>query len=177
MKHFKNGELTNWKPVEAGTILEFATYKPKNVKFQVLSNSCIEIWVSHSNDMKGAVLQAVADDKVSVEFVTVKDCYVQIKAEKKAAVFVNIRDVDQNVVAVGESFTNIEPRVRDNSEFARMMHWVKLNEQRREAAMRLEREELAHLKAELKQQAAQEQKEVELKVVDEDAGAEAETEE
>lgn len=168
MKHFKNGYVENWKPVNAGSVLEFETNKPKNVKFQILSNSSIEIWVANNSDMKGAVLQAVADDKVSVEFVTIQTCYVQIKAEKKAAVFVNIRDVDQSVVSTGDSYTNIEPRVRDNSEFARMMHWVKLNEERREVAMANEREELAQLKAQLKAEAAKEQKTVEPEEVIED---------
>lgn len=156
MKHFKNGDVSNWKPVEAGTVLSFETNKPKNVKFQIMSNSMIEIWVSKNEDMKEAVLQAVADDKVSVEFVTMETCYVQIKAEKKAAVFVNMRDFDQSVVSTGESYTNIEPRVRDNSEFAKMMYWVKLNEERREKAMATERQELAAIKSELKAQAKEE---------------------
>lgn len=154
MKHFKNGFVGNWKTIDAGAVIMFPAHKPTNVKFQVMSNSPIEIWVSENEKMGDAVLQAVADDKVSVEFVITSNAWVQIKAEKKASVFVNIRDVDQTVVTNAESYTNIEPRVRDNSEFARMMQWVKLNEERRNAALATEQEELRQLKAQLAEQAA-----------------------
>jgi aminoglycoside N3'-acetyltransferase len=81
---------------------------------------------------------------------------VQIKAEKGASVFVNIRDVDQRIApAEKDSFVNIEPRVRNNDEFARMMKWVKLNEERRDAAMADERAELAKLRQQVSQQSSE----------------------
>lgn len=155
MKHFKNGHMGDWQRVKAGDVIKFECNKPKRVEFQVNANSKVEVWASGDEGMKNAVLQGAADDKVSVEFTVTETCYVQIKAEKDAAVFVNIPDVDQRIEATEkESFVSIEPRVRNNDEFARMMHWVKLNEQRRDAQMREERQELAALKAELSKQKA-----------------------
>lgn len=150
MKHFKNGSLGEWQQVKAGDIIAFDSNKPRHVKFQVNANSKVEVWAADNADMKDAVLQGAADDKVAVEYTAVASSWVQIKAEKGAAVFVNIRDVDQRIENSGaDSFVNIEPRVRNNDEFARMMKWVKLNEERRNADMAQERAELAKLKAEL----------------------------
>lgn len=150
MKHFKNGSLGEWQQVKAGDIIAFDSNKPRHVKFQVNANSKVEVWAADNADMKDAVLQGAADDKVAVEYTAAASSWVQIKAEKGAAVFVNIRDVDQRIENSGaDSFVNIEPRVRNNDEFARMMKWVKLNEERRNADMAQERAELAKLKAEL----------------------------
>lgn len=150
MKHFKNGALSEWQQVEAGTVLKFESTKYKTVSFQVNANSAIEVWAADNADMNNAVLQAAADDKCVVEYGARGSSWVQIRAEKKSAVFVNIRDVDQRIENSGkDSHVNIEPRVRNNDEFARMMHWVKLNEQRRDAEMAQERAELSKVKAEL----------------------------
>lgn len=156
MKHFKNGHIGQWQKVNAGDVFKFESNKAKRVEFQVNANSKIEVWASEDEDMKDAVLQGAADDKVAVEFTTLGTVYVQIKAEKNAAVFVNIPDVDQRIEARDvESYVNIEPRVRNNDEFARMMKWVQLNEERRNAALQQERAELAAIKAELSQQKSQ----------------------
>jgi hypothetical protein len=150
MKHFKNGALHEWEQIEAGTVIPFKSTKYKTVTFEVIANSAIEIWAADNEKMDGAKLQAVAEDKCSVEYGARGASWVQIRAEKKSAVFVNIRDVDQRVENSGkDSHVNIEPRVRNNDEFARMMHWVKLNEQRRDAEMAEERAELAKMRADL----------------------------
>lgn len=158
MKHFKNGALSEWQQIKAGTVIPFESSKANRVSFQVIANSAIEIWAADNVEMKNAVLQGMADDKVAVEFTAVGSTWVQVKAEKSSAVFVNIRDVDQRVENTGkDSFVNIEPRVRNNDEFARIFRWVKMNEERRDAAMAEERAELARLKAELSQQESGEQ--------------------
>jgi hypothetical protein len=145
MKHFKNGSLSEWQQVKAGDIIHFESSKAKRVSFQVIANSKIEVWAGLKE--QDGVLQGAAEDKVAVEYTAAGSSWVQIKAEKSAAVFVNIRDVDQRIAASDkDSYVNIEPRVRNNDEFARMMKWVKLNEQRRDAAMAAEREELAKLR-------------------------------
>ena len=150
MKHFKNGALSEWQQIEAGTVLKFESTKYKTVSFQVNANSAIEVWAADNADMNNAVLQAAADDKCVVEYGAKGSSWVQIRAEKKSAVFVNIRDVDQRMDNSGkDSHVNIEPRVRNNDDFARMMHWVKLNEERRNAEMAAERADLAKVKAEL----------------------------
>lgn len=153
MKHFKNGALSEWQQIKAGTVIPFESAKANRVSFQVIANSAIEIWAADNAEMKDAVLQGTADDKVAVEFTARGSSWVQVKAEKSASVFVNIRDVDQRVENSGkDSFVNIEPRVRNNDQFAVMARWVKLNEQRRDAQMAEERAELARLKAELSEQ-------------------------
>ena len=159
MKHFKNGSLTEWQQVKAGAVISFESGKAKRVTFQVMANSKIEVWAADNADMKQAVLQGAADDKMFVEYTALGNSWVQIKAEKGASVFVNIRDVDQRIAPAGnDSFVNIEPRVRNNDEFARMMKWVKLNEERRDAAMADERAELAKLKEQVVSQQSSEQK-------------------
>lgn len=147
MKHFKNGSLSEWQQVKAGDVISFESGKAKRVSFQVNANSKIEVWAADNEKMENAVLQGAADDKVTIEYTAAGSSWVQVKAEKSAAVFVNIRDVDQRIATTDkDSFVNIEPRVRNNDEFARMMKWVQLNEQRRNAAMEAERQELAKLR-------------------------------
>jgi hypothetical protein len=156
MKHFKNGHIGQWQAVKAGDVIKFEANKPKRVEFQVIANSKVEVWASAVEDMADAVLQGTADDKVAIEYTSVGTSYVQIKAEKGAAVFVNIPDVDQRIENSGkDSFVSIEPRVRKNDEFSRMMHWVRLNEMRRDTQLAEERAELVRLKAQLSQQNAQ----------------------
>jgi hypothetical protein len=160
MKHFKNGSLSEWQQVKAGDVIAFESGKAKRVSFQVNANSKIEVWAADNADMKDAVLQGAAEDKCSVEYTAPASSWVQIKAEKSASVFVNIRDVDQRIApAEKDSYVNIEPRVRNNDEFARMMKWVKLNEERRDAAMADERAELAKLRQQVSQQNSEQKQE------------------
>jgi hypothetical protein len=160
MKHFKNGSLNEWQQVKAGDVIAFESAKAKRVSFQVNANSKIEVWAADNADMKEAVLQGAAEDKMTVEYTAQASSWVQIKAEKGAAVFVNIRDVDQRIAqSEKESHVNIEPRVRNNDEFARMMKWVKMNEQRRDAAMAEERAELAKLREQVSKQNSEQKQE------------------
>jgi hypothetical protein len=147
MKTLKNGPLVAWKQVEAGRVIEFLSTKPRHVKFQITANSPVEIWAASDEEMSDGVLIGASDEKVSVEYTANGTSYVLIKAEKKAAVFINAPDVDQTVSQSEKpSFTSIEPRVRNNTEFDRMFQYVKLNEQRREAELATER---AALRAEM----------------------------
>ena len=160
MKHFKNGSLNEWQQVKAGDVIAFESGKAKRVSFQVNANSKIEVWAAYNAEMKDAVLQAAADDKCHVEYTAQGSSWVQIKAEKSASVFVNIRDVDQRISpSEKDSYVNIEPRVRNNDDFARMMKWVKLNEERRDAAMAEERAELAKLRQQVSQQNSEQKQE------------------
>ena len=153
MKHFKNGSLSEWQQVKAGDVIAFESGKAKRVSFQVNANSKIEVWAADNLEMKDAVLQGVANDKMFVEYTAAGSSWAQIKAEKGASVFVNIRDVDQRIALTEkDSYVNIEPRVRNNDEFARMMKWVKMNEERRNAAMAAERAELAKLRKQVSEQ-------------------------
>ena len=147
MKTFKNGPIADWKPTKGGSVLEFKSFKPRTVRFQIVANSAVEIWAGSKKDLSDAVLVASGDDKLGVEFTSNGDSYALIKAEKNAAVFINLPDLNQRVIeSDNPSFTSIEPRIRRNTEFDRMMQYVKLNEQRRDASLASER---ATLRAEM----------------------------
>lgn len=160
MKHFKNGALTEWSEVDIKKSLVFESTRPKRVSFQVLSNSKVEVWAADNEKITGAVLQGASDDKLTVEYTAQGSSWVQIKAAKDASVFVNIRDLDQTIHNSGkDSFVNIEPRVRGNDEFARMMKFVKMNEIRRDQERAAEREELAKLRQEVSKAKAEQAQE------------------
>ena len=172
MKHFKNGSLSEWQQVKAGDVIAFESVKAKRVSFQVNANSKIEVWAADNADMKDAVLQGAAEDKCSVEYRAPASSWVQIKAEKSASVFVNIRDVDQRIEpSQNDSYVNIEPRVRNNDDFARMMKLVKLNEERRDAAMAKERAELAELREQVSKQNSQQAQEPVLEALSQEVKA------
>lgn len=153
MKTFKNGPIGDWHEYQAGRTIEFFADRPRHVKFQVVANSPVEVWVSESKDMANAKLVGVSSDKMQVEYTAQSTTYSVVKAQKGAAVFLNVRDLDQRIVeSDNPSFTNIEPRVSNTSEFDKMVKWVELNQRMRDEQMRAERQEfvkkLAAAKAE-----------------------------
>ena len=157
MKTFKNGPLAQWKKVKAGDVISFESTKARHVRFEVVANSPIEVWAGHKEDASDFVLVGATGDKCRVEYTALGTSYAMIKAEKNSAVYVNVPDVDQRVSpSEKDSHVSIEPRVRNNDEFAKMMHWVKLNERRRDEALAEERAALAAMRAELAAKATQE---------------------
>lgn len=161
MKTFKNGPLAQWKKVKAGDVISFESTKARHVRFEVVANSPIEVWAGHKDDASDFVLVGATGDKCRVEYTAQGTSYSMIKAEKNSAVYVNVPDVDQRVApSEKDSHVSIEPRVRNNDEFAKMMHFVKLNERRRDEQLAEERAALAALRAELAAQAAQATQEV-----------------
>jgi hypothetical protein len=157
MKTFKNGPLAQWKKVKAGDVISFESTKARHVRFEVVANSPIEVWAGHKDDASDFVLVGATADKCRVEYTAVGTSYAMIKAEKNSSVYVNLPDVDQRVApSEKDSHVSIEPRVRNNDEFAKMMHFVKLNERRRDEQLAEERAALAALRAELAAQATKE---------------------
>lgn len=181
MKTLKNGPLAAWTRVEPGQVLDFKSWKPRHVKFQVTANSPIEIWAASDPEMTDKILIGCGDEKLQVEYTSTSDSYVMIKAEKKSAIYVNCPDLDQSVEqSESPSFTSIEPRVRNNTEVDRMMQLMKLNEQRRDAALAAERAVLRAEMAKLGQAAEQVEKaeeviENEVEEVNDDTGVETAT--
>lgn len=164
MKHFKVGVLDYWNQYNLGSILSFPSNRPRRVKFEVVANSPIEIWVDkESGDLSKAILIASGDDKMSIEYTATTDSWVLIKADKKAQVWVNLPDLNQRVSkTVDEEFVNLEPRIRENKEFNQLVKVMNMNRASFEAAMAGERQQLR----ELRQKVAEMQKE-EAEVIEE----------
>ena len=168
MKHFKVGVIDHWSNYNAGEVIAFPSNRPRRVAFEVIANSPIEIWVDvNSSDLSKAKLVASGDDKMSVEYTAKADSWVLIKADKKAQVWVNLPDLDQSVSkTVDEEFVNLEPRIRENKEFAQMVEIMKLNKQHFDAQMKDERVQLAEMRQQIAAMQAKENKVVEEKEED-----------
>jgi hypothetical protein len=158
MKHFKVGVIDHWSNYNAGDVIAFPSNRPRRVAFEVIANSPIEVWVDvESSDLSKATLVASGDDKMSVEYTARADSWVLIKADKKAQVWVNLPDLDQSVEkTVDEEFVNLEPRVRENKEFAQMVEIMKLNKAHFDAQMKDERAQLAELRQQIAAMQAEE---------------------
>jgi hypothetical protein len=158
MKHFKVGVIDHWSDYKAGEVIAFPSNRPRRVAFEVIANSPIEVWVDvESSDLSKAKLVASGDDKMSIEYTAKADSWVLIKADKKAQVWVNLPDLDQSVAkTVDEEFVNLEPRIRENKEFAQMVEIMKLNKAHFDAQMKDERAQLAELRQQIAAMQAQE---------------------
>mgnify|MGYP006075286209 FL=1 len=150
MLTFKNGPLAAWKQITAGDVIEFKSNKPRHVRFQLTANSPVEIWAGSDSDLSDAVLIGATDQKCQIEFTSKGTSFVMIKAEKKSAVYINAPDFNQSVAQSEKpSFTSIEPRIKKNTEFDRMMQMMRLNEEQRNRELAAERAELRAKIAEL----------------------------
>lgn len=153
MNRIKHGNVNKWTSTKAGQVIEFASSKPRHVKFEITANSNIEIWVSDNNKMSDAVLVGTSNGKTEIQYTAPATTYVQIKAEKSADVFVNIPDLDQAVENTDNpSFTSIEPRVSTGTEYDKIAMMMKYNQQQMEQQLQAERAalraEVAKIKAE-----------------------------
>ena len=143
MNRIKHGQINKWFPAQAGEILEFVANKPRHVKFEITTNSNIEIWVATNKKMQDAILIGTSDAKTEVQYTANETTYCQIKAQKGSSVFVNLPDLDQTRVQPEEAvYTNIEPRINKSTEFDRMMQFMKHNEAIRNQELEAERAQL-----------------------------------
>jgi len=151
MKHFKVGVIDHWSNYKAGDVIAFPSNRPRRVAFEVIANSPIEIWADvEDSDLSKAVLIASGDDKMSVEYTAKGNSWVLIKADKKAQVWVNLPDLDQNVAkTIDDNFVNLEPRIRQNKEFGQMVEIMKLNKAHFDAQMKDERVQLAQMRQQI----------------------------
>jgi len=154
MNRIKHGNINTWSKTLPGKVLKFVSSKPRHVKFEVTANSNIEVWVANDNKMTDSVLVGTTlPGKTQIQYTAPATTYVQIKAEKSADIFVNIPDLDQAVENTDKpSFTSIEPRINNSTEFDRMVAFMKHNETQRNAQLQAERAalraEVAKIKAE-----------------------------
>jgi hypothetical protein len=153
MNRIKHGNVNKWTATKAGQVIEFASSKPRHVKFEITANSNIEIWVADNQKMSDAVLVGTSNGKTEIQYTAPETTYVQIKAEKSADVFVNIPDLDQAVQNTDNpSFTSIEPRVSTGTEYDKIAMMMKYNQQQMEQQLEAERAalraEVAKIKAE-----------------------------
>ena len=143
MNRIKHGQINKWFPAQAVEVLEFVASKPRHVKFEVTTNSNIEIWVATNKKMQDAILIGTSDAKTEVQYTANQTTYCQIKAQKGSSVFVNLPDLDQTRVQPEEAvYTNIEPRINKSTEFDRMMQFMKHNEAIRNQELEAERAQL-----------------------------------
>ena len=173
MNRIKHGNISKWSSVKSGQVIEFASSKPRHVKFELTANSNIEIWVANDAKMSDAVLVGTSNGKAEIQYTAPATTYVQLKAEKSVDMFVNIPDLDQTKTNSDEpSFTSIEPRVNNSTEFDRMMQFMKHNEMQRNAQLEDERAALRAEVAKIKQ-AAEVVENVDLSALEEKAAEDA----
>jgi hypothetical protein len=87
---------------------------------------------------------------MSVEYTAKGNSWVLIKADKKAQVWVNLPDLDQNVEkTMDDEFVNLEPRIRENKEYAQMVEIMKLNKAHFDAQMKDERTQLEEMRQQI----------------------------
>lgn len=160
MKHFKVGVINNWRNYNAGDVIAFPSNRARRVAFEVIANSPIEIWADvEDSDLSKAVLIGIGDDKMSVEYTAEGNSWVLIKADKKAQVWVNLPDLDQSVEkTMDDEFVNLEPRIRENKEFAQMVEIMKLNKAHFDAQMKDERIQLEQMRQQIAAMQAKETK-------------------
>jgi len=143
MNRIKHGQIDKWFSAQAGEVIEFVANKPRHVKFEITTNSNIEIWVATNKKMQDAILIGTSDSKTEVQYTANETTYCQIKAQKGSSVFVNLPDLDQTRVQPEEAvYTNIEPRINQSTEFDRMMQYMKHNEAIRNQELEAERAQL-----------------------------------
>tara|TARA_B100000768_G_scaffold119370_1_gene110397 strand:+ start:328 stop:864 length:537 start_codon:yes stop_codon:yes gene_type:complete len=173
MNRIKHGNINKWSAAKSGQVIEFASSKPRHVKFEITANSNIEIWVANDAKMSDAVLVGTSNGKAEIQYTAPATTYVQLKAEKSVDMFVNIPDLDQTKTNSDEpSFTSIEPRVNNSTEFDRMMQFMKHNEMQRNAQLEDERAALRAEVAKIKQ-AAEVVENVDLSALEEKAAEDA----
>ena len=154
MNRIKHGNVDNWTATKAGQVIEFASSKPRHVKFEITANSNIEVWVASDAKMSQPVLVGTSNGKTEIQYTAPATTYVQIKAEKTADIFVNIPDLDQAVENTDNpSFTSIEPRVSTGTEYDKIAMMMKYNQQQMEQQLAAERAALRAEVAKIKSEA------------------------
>ncbi len=153
MRTFEIKNPADWTHVLAGEVLEMAN--PAGVRRARLSINTTEkvaVFMANNPDMKDPILVGASDGMFDVVFTAKGMAYVQIKSPKGAIVFVKHHTRDQLHKQVNtERFTNVEQFRRRATEQDRMVHLIKLNEQKRDKMLAKDRAELRAEIARLKE--------------------------
>ncbi len=146
-KHYAIGQVAQFVHVEHGQVLEFdllTTKRGRTVKLTFNTNDQFEVWMA-TEHMPEAVLLAADHGLFQVEFMTEHKARVQIvgptieHTDEETGEVTQVPDPGASCFVKGHApshtvqtrdlpkFTNIEPRVRRNSDFDQMMQIVKMN--------------------------------------------------
>lgn len=133
MKNFNMGALQTWRQVGVGELLDFPVPPTgyRAVAFDLISDAAVSVRAVSGDD---AWLIAYGDGLMTVKFAVDDSVGIVIIGPGDADVFIRTH-VDTQVIPESEdaTYTTIEPRPAGPSDdIKRMMHWVKLNAQRRE---------------------------------------------
>ncbi len=140
MKNFNMGALHDWQRVGAGEILDFPV--PENgyrkVTFEVVCNGLISVHAISGDDVW---LVAYGDGLLDVTFSTDRSVGVVLEAAPDVDIMMRTHLLSQLLPeSLDPSWTTIEPRnAGPGDDLKRMMHIMRLNEQRRERELQEDR--------------------------------------
>lgn len=131
--NFNLGSLRQWQQVATGEVLDFPVPEQatRNVSFEVMADSYVSV---HAVLDDCVYLVASGEGLMSVKFTTDEPVGILFKGEPSADIFVKTWVGTQVIPESRDpSYTTIEPRpAGPNEEMRRMMHIVRLNQERRE---------------------------------------------
>lgn len=133
MENFNMGNLQQWKQVATGEVLEFEVPPggSRNVAFDLIADSFVSVRVITEAN---AWLVGCGVGQLTIKFATHEGVGVMVDGDPEAGVFIRTW-VDTQVIPESRdpSYTTIEPRVAGPSdEMRRVMHIMKINQDRRE---------------------------------------------
>jgi len=137
MGRFVMGGLADWEPLAVGELLDFRVVGNfRAVAFDLIADRQVAVYAV--SPVLGERLVAVGFGLMAVSFSASEDCAVSVVGDPDAAIYVRGRVKTQLMPESGDaSFTRIEPRQTGTSdEVRRMMVIMRLNAERREAALR-----------------------------------------
>lgn len=149
MRTFDIKTLEMWESVGAGEVLEFDNPGgARKVALRINATGPVAVYAGHLEDGSDRVLLGAADGMFAVTYSTDRTSFVSLEFGGGVECFVTGTARSQVIEKTAdEVFTSVEPSGRRNSDYDRMVHFVKLNERRRDAALAAE---IAALRAERK---------------------------
>lgn len=140
MRNFNLSDLRKWKPVGIGEILDFGMPEAgfRRVSFDLIASGSVAVHAVTGGDEYWLV--AYGDGHMSSKFALDEAFGLVVVGDPSTEVFLRSQ-VDAAVIPESEeaSYTTIEPRSPGPSDdLRRMMHMVRINQERREALLRAE---------------------------------------
>lgn len=142
MQNFNIGSLHQWFPVAMGELYSFDVDPGdiRRVEFEFIADKVVTVSAISDDNLW---IVGHGDGLCSVKFTTDRVVGICVEGDPSAVVLFKTRVATQVIADDGSvSYTTIEPRgPRQSDEVKRMMLMMRLNQQRREAALRAEMEE------------------------------------
>lgn len=143
MRNFSIGDLGSWEPLALGASISIpGVGGPRTVRFALNASGRVQVYVT--DDEAEERLVCVGEGLMRVKFTAFGVVSARVDGEAGTEVFLQQRSEVQ-VIADSQqaSFTTIEPRgVGPSEDLKRIMLYMRLNEQRREAQLQADRERL-----------------------------------